>query len=434
MAKVNFTAGRIAAFKCPPEKTQAFLWDSAAPGLGLRATPSGKPAYIFQSEYQGRSLRMTIGGADARSIADARVKARELQSLIDDGRDPRAVKAELTAADLAKRQQARAEGVTVRDAWDHYIAERRSKWGELHYNDHIAKAKAGGLPSARGTRGRGVTIAGPLYPLMHLKLSELDAPTIEAWASAEASSRPTAARLAWRLLKVFLGWCAEQQQYAQILPSTNPAKTKKSREAFGKAQPKSDVLQREQLSAWFDAVRHIGNPAISACLQIILLTGARPGEVLALRWDDLNIKWRGLTIRDKVEGNREVPLTPYMASLLASLPRRSQWVFAGAKGEPISSPNRALSSANTVAGISGLTLHGLRRSFKSLTEWLEIPAGVVAQIMGHKPSATAEKHYTVRPLDLLRLHHEKIEAWILEQALIDFMPSSPGLRMVANGR
>ena len=36
--------------------------------------------------------------------------------------------------------------------------------------------------------------------------------------------------------------------------------------------------------------------------------------------------------------------------------------------------------------------------------------------MGHKPSATAKKHYTVRPLDLLRVHHERIEAWILEQA------------------
>ena len=45
---------------------------------------------------------------------------------------------------------------------------------------------------------------------------------------------------------------------------------------------------------------------------------------------------------------------------------------------------------------------------------------MVAQIQGHKPSATAEKHYKRRPLDLLRLHHEKIEAWILEQAGVTF--------------
>ena len=72
------------------------------------------------------------------------------------------------------------------------------------------------------------------------------------------------------------------------------------------------------------------------------------------------------------------------------------------------------------------TLHGLRRSFASLTEWLEVPAGVVAQIMGHKPSATAEKHYKRRPLDLLRVHHEKIEAWILEQAGIKMLPPRRG--------
>jgi integrase len=80
-----------------------------------------------------------------------------------------------------------------------------------------------------------------------------------------------------------------------------------------------------------------------------------------------------------------------------------------------------------VAAIDALTLHGLRRSFGTLSEWLEVPAGVVAQIQGHKPSATAEKHYRVRPLDLLRVHHERIEAWILEQAGIVFdAKAAPG--------
>ena len=99
----------------------------------------------------------------------------------------------------------------------------------------------------------------------------------------------------------------------------------------------------------------------------------------------------------------------------------------------LSVPNNPHTRACKAAGLDGLTLHGLRRSFKSLTEWLEVPVGVVAQIQGHKPSATAEKHYTVRPLELLALHHEKIEAWILEQAGIKFDPKvAPGaLRLVA---
>ena len=173
-------------------------------------------------------------------------------------------------------------------------------------------------------------------------------------------------------------------------------------------------------------MRQIGNPVAAAYLQTLLLTGARPGEVLGLRWEDVNIKWRGLTIRDKVEGERVIPLTPYVSQLIHALPRRNAYVFPSASrgkevGDVLSLPRSQHVGACKVAGIDGLTLHGLRRSFKSLTEWLEIPAGVVAQIMGHKPSATAEKHYTVRPLDLLRLHHEKIEAWILEQAGVPFV-------------
>ena len=226
-----------------------------------------------------------------------------------------------------------------------------------------------------------------------------------------------------------------------MLPSANPAKTKKARESLGKAGAKQDALLKEQLPAWFAAVGQQQNPVVAAYLQTLLLTGARAGEVLGLRWEDVNTKWRGLTIRDKdaskggADGVRLIPLTPYVWHLLQALPRRNEWVFssASAKGGRIVIARNNHHDACAVAGIEGLTIHGLRRSFKSLTEWLEIPAGVVAQIMGHKPSATAEKHYTVRPLDLLRIHHERIEAWILEQAgiVFDAKAAPSALRVVA---
>jgi len=441
MAKIAFTAGRVSGFKCPPDKKQAFMWDVTAPGLGLRATPAGKPAYVFQSVYQGKDIRLTIGSPAAWSIPDAQAKARELQRLIDEGKDPRdlkreaiAAQAEKQAAAAAKVEADKAAALPVGEAWAAYLEARRPHWGERHYTDHATLAKAGGEPAKRGTRGRGVTIAGPLHPLLGLALRDLTAPVIEAWAAREAQTRPTAARLAWRLLKAFLGWCAEQPEYAPVLPSVNPAKTKKAREALGKPKAKDDSLLKEQLPAWFAAVRSIGNPTVAAYLQTLLLTGARPGEVLAMRWDDLNTQWRGLTIRDKVEGERVIPLTPYVHHMLAALPRRNEFVFASSRNEntPLTEPNHAHDKACKVAAIDALTLHGLRRSFGTLSEWLEVPSGVVAQIQGHKPSATAEKHYRVRPLDLLRVHHERIEAWILEQAGIVFdAQAAPGaLRVV----
>jgi len=438
------------------------MWDATAPGLGLRVTPNGKPAYVFQTVFDGRDLRITIGNPSAWSIRDAQEKARELQRMIDEGQDPREVQREREAERQAKRQQEQSEAVTVGEAWAVYLEERRPHWGERHYADHINLSKAGG--EAMKNRGKSKTKPGPLHHFMPMTLKSMSAETVEQWANREGRDRPTVARLAWRCLKAFLNWCAEQPEYADLLPPRNPAKTKKTREALGKQGVKDDVLTREQLPAWFAAVRQIQNPVIAAALQVMLLTGARPGEVLDLQWDDVNTQWKGLTIRDKVEGERVIPLTPYVAQLLSTLPRRNQWVFSSTRllaqddanarrrerkaarrgmaaplgdlletsaSGRITKPNTPHARACAVAGIDGLTLHGLRRSFSTLTEWLETPAGVVAQIQGHKPSATAEKHYKRRPVDLLRVHHERIEAWILEQAGVQFTPAKvPRLSVV----
>ena len=440
--RVRLTAGRVDAFTCPAGKSQAFLWDTEAPALALRVTPTGRKTYVFESRLNGATLRLSIGTAADWPLEKARGEAQRLKVLVDSGTDPRELERQQQAAQAAERAAAVAKvkadkvaAVTVGEVWADYLEKRRPFWGDLHYRDHIDKAKAGGLPSGRRGGGKQLTKPGPLAALMPLSLKDLDQATIERWAADEGKTRPSSARLAWRLLTGFLTWCAEQPEYAALLPDKNPAKTKKAREALGKAGTKSDVLQREQLAAWFAAVQQIQNPIIAACLQMMLLTGARPGEVLALRWEDVNTQWKGISIRDKVEGAREIPATPYMLHLLAALPRRNEWVFSSPTSASgcLTEPNNPHTRACNAAGLEGLTLHGLRRSFKSLTEWLEVPVGVVAQIQGHKPSATAEKHYTVRPLELLRVHHERIEAWILEQAGIVFdAKAAPGaLRVVA---
>jgi integrase len=442
--RARLTAGRVDAFTCPAGKSQAFLWDTEAPALALRVTPTGRKTYVFESRLNGDTIRVTIGTAADWPIEKARGEAQRLKVLVDSGQDPREIERQQLAAQAADKAAAAAKveadkvaAVTVGEVWAAYIELRRPFWGELHYRDHIDKAKAGGLPSGRRGGGKQLTKPGPLAALMPLALKDLDQATIERWAANEGKTRPSSARLAWRLLTVFLTWCAEHAEYAALLPDKNPAKTKKAREALGKAGTKSDVLQREQLAAWFAAVQQIQNPVIAACLQMMLLTGTRPGEVLALRWEDVNAQWKGISIRDKVEGTREIPATPYMLHLLAALPRRNEWVFSSPTSASgcLTEPNNPHTRACKAAGLEGLTLHGLRRSFASLTEWLEVPAGVVAQIQGHKPSATAEKHYKVRPLELLRVHHERIEAWILEQAGIAFdAKAAPGALRVVAGR
>ncbi|OGA62775.1 MAG: preprotein translocase [Burkholderiales bacterium RIFCSPHIGHO2_01_FULL_64_960] len=425
--RINLTAGAIERLACPAGKQQAFMRDSQAPGLRVRVTAAGAKSFVYEAKLNRQTIRRTIGDVKLWSIEQARTEARRLAVVLDNGQDPRELERQHQADKAAEKAAATAKAVTVGEAWTVYLEARRPRWGARHYSEHLLLVKPGGVASKRAAGG--VTAPGILHPLTLLALRDLTAPTIEAWAERETQTRPAAARLAWRCLKAFLSWCAEQPEYAPVLSGVNPAKTNKARESLGKAGVKQDALLKEQLPAWFEAVRALQNPVIAAYLQILLLTGARAGEVLGLRWEDINTKWRGLTIRDKVEGTRVIPLTPYVWHLLAALPRRNGFVFssATAAGGCIVVPRNPHHDACAVAGIDALTVHGLRRSFKSLTEWLEIPAGVVAQIMGHKPSATAEKHYTVRPLDLLRVHHQRIEAWVLEQAGVVFdSKAAPG--------
>lgn len=420
---IALTTGVIDRLVCPDGKDQVFLRDALVPGLRVRVSSRGAKSFVFERKVGEKTIRKSLGDVRVLTIDEARAKARQAHLDLDAGLPVGG----LPDADMPA--SAPAAPATVGAAWAVYLADRKPQWGARHYSDHEKLASAGGRQSARGTRGKGVTKSGVLHPFMHLQLADITPGAVETWAVEQAKTRATQARLGTRLFGAFINWCEEQDAYAgQVPKGAASVKTKRVRQTLGKAKPKTDSLLREQLVTWFSAVRKMGNATQSAYFQVLLLSGARPGEVRDMRWADIDWAWSGLRIRDKIEGDRIIPLTPYVAELLTGLPRHGEWVFASADGGPISSPNHAHATACLVAGVPLVTLHGLRRSFKSLTEWLEMPAGVVAQIMGHKPSATAEKHYTVRPLDLLRMHHERIEGWMLEQGGVPF-----GEKAVADG-
>lgn len=424
----NFTASRVASFECESGKQQSMHWDGKTPGLGLRVTKAGSKSYIFEGWLHGKSLRITIGDSRTWTVGKAQAEATRLKNLIDQSIDPRQQKADLAAAAAAQRKEVTRRDIRVAEVWSTYIEARRHKWSERHLADHHNLAHAGGDKVEGRNR---VSEAGALAVLMPLRLAEIDAERVKTWLRDETVRRSTQAALAFRLLRAFLNWCSDTPDYRGIA-GVDACQARIAKDILPKKVAKTDCLQQEQLSAWFAAVRAIGNPVISAYLQTLLLIGSRREELAWLKWDDLDFRWQSITIHDKVEGERIVPLTPYVAALLTALPRRNEWVFSSTMAESgrLQEPSVQHRKACAVAGIEGLTLHGLRRSFSTLTEWVECPTGVVAQIMGHKPSATAEKHYKVRPLDLLRMWHTKIEAWILEKAGIEFSPAQQSLRAV----
>lgn len=414
---VNFTRGRVDRFACPTDKSEAFLWDAKTPGLGIRARKGGSRQYVFQARLHGRNLRMSIGPTDSWGIDDAQAEARRLRVLVDSGIHPREEQqAHAERAEAQRHEKVRA-AVTLSDVWPEYVAAREANWSESHRADHYKMMQAPGQARRRSNQ---LTKAGPLYEISTERLVDLDAARLLAWMDREKAGRPTVAARAYRLLRACLVWCDEQTAYRGLVdvPRVFSSSVRRS---VPKPRAKSDVIQREQLAPWFAAVRAIDNPVMATYLQALLLTGSRSTEMARLRWDDLDLRWNSMTLRDKVEGARDIPLTPYLAGLLSWLPRRNDWVFSSPTAESgrLTDANHRHTRVIKAAGLPHVTLHGLRRSFGTLSEWVECPVGVVAQIQGHKPSALAEKHYRQRPLDLLRMWHTRVEGWILAEGGVE---------------
>jgi len=444
---IELTAGAIERLTCPAGKQQAFLRDSKAPGLRVRATPAsaknpeGFKAFVYEAKLNRQTIRRTIGDVRVWDIEAARTEARRLAVVVrSDKADPRQIEAEQAAdkaaaitAAAAQVEADKAQAVTVGDIWPRYLAEgkpkRKDAFKPRYLADLTAMSGAGGVQKKRG---QGLTRPGPIYPLLALALGDVTEDALQLWFEREAVAGKHQAARALMMFRGFLRWCAARPEYKKLI-NRDAGRAPAILEELPPNTKRTDCLEDAQLPGWWQGIEQLSNRTASVYLRALLLTGARKEELAGLTWANVDFQWRKLTLADKVEKTRTIPLTPYLAQQLATLKRINEFVFASAsKAGRISDTRSSHAKALQSAGIEGLTIHGLRRSFSLLGEAAGAPAGAIAQVMGHKPSATAEG-YRPRSVDALRPYLERIESHILQQAGVTFdRTTEPGkLRVVA---
>lgn len=168
-------------------------------------------------------------------------------------------------------------------------------------------------------------------------------------------------------------------------------------------------------SAWM-CVRFLSSPAASVVLSIrCRYSGLRLGELLALRWRDVDLAAGWLTVgeaKTDAETRRRVKIRGALRDELAWLKARSSptsgsLVFPTSSGKPMSPSNvRNRVLAKTVARANerlaeagdaplpeGLTPHSLRRTFASLLYAIGVAAPVVMQELGHTHPGLALRIY-----------------------------------------
>ena len=417
------------------------LRDADKKGLRIRVTQAGGKHWQFETRLRsGRLFTRTLGEWPTVAIPDARAQAHALRGLTEKGIDPREQERERVAEQAARDAIAAAQSVTVADVWPRYLEEGKPKRRDAFKPGYLADlrvmAAAGG---EKKKRGEGKTRPGPLFPLMGLALPAINEDALSDWFNTEARTSKHQAARALMMFRGFLRWCAARPEYRSMV-NREAGKAAAIVEAMPQVTKRTDCLEAAQVAGWFEGTKKLANRTLATYLDALLLTGARREEMAALKWSDVDFRWNRLTLADKVESTRTIPLTPYLAQQLATLPRvkladgtASPYVFASnAKGGRITDPRAAMATVKRDAGISVLTVHGLRRSFSLLGEAAGAPAGAIAQVMGHKPSATAEG-YRPRSVDALRPYLAQIEVHILAQAGIVFdAQAAPGALRVVN--
>lgn len=186
MPRQRITLPRIAAFNPP---NGGYLWDEDMPRLAVRARPTGSKTFIFQGSFEGKDVRISIGGTDAWTIEAAREEARRLQRTIDNGHDPRDVIRHEKEARAAEEAARISEAEAMRIATE-AKAEDARRLAELRQKYNL---KALCTAYADGLRAKGKEkTARDVRSAFNVHIFEA-APDLAATPAREVTSRQIAA-------------------------------------------------------------------------------------------------------------------------------------------------------------------------------------------------------------------------------------------------
>ena len=133
----------------------------------------------------------------------------------------------------------------------------------------------------------------------------------------------------------------------------------------------------------------------AGALRLLMLTGCRAGEILTLRWADVDLEAGEIRLTDSKTGPRTVPLPPAAVRVLAGLPRPAgnPWVIAGREpGTRLSHMAYYLYRVRERAGLDHVRIHDLRHSFASRALALGESLTMIGKLLGHTKIQTTARY------------------------------------------
>jgi integrase len=400
------------------------VWCAKLPGFGVRVRPTGAMSYVAIYKTGGRNTpfrRVTIGSVNKLPLEKARAEAERILASAKLGAD--------TAAEKAAKNAEK----TVAEICDLYIKEGADLKKEStlvsdrsriarHIKPLIGKKRIGDLTRA--------DIERMMRDIANGKTAMDEKNDKPRSRSIVKGGKGTATRTV-RQLGGILTW-AVSQGYLERSPR---AGVKLYKDGKGERFLSGDELQRLG-DALRDAettglpwaenegkeakhrpkdkanAREVVSPYAVAAIRLLIFTGCRAGEVLNLRWSEVDFDHGVLNLPDSKTGAKKVLLAAPALKVLADLDRVGEYVIAGNDpNRPRSDIKRPWARITAYAGLGGLRLHDLRHSFASVGAASGMGLGVVGKLLGHASPATTAR-YSHLADDPVRRAGERIAAEI----------------------
>jgi len=360
--KLSFTQAAVERIRPPQEGRESYI-DAKTPGLVLRVGASGSKVFHVFRRMAGRPTRVTIGAFPGVTVEQARKQAARMTGELAQGKDP-----------AADRRKARGE-TTLSELFSLYLeghakAHKRT-WHEdqAQYERYLAGWNARRLSQVRQADAR----------QLHAKIGK--------------DNGPYAANRMLALLSAMFN-------YAAGLGYEGPNPVRGVRRF--KEQSRDRFLHADELRSFFKALAaDETEDAWRDFFTLALLTGARRGNILSMKWADLELT-RGLwRIPEAQSKNKEALLCILPPAAVEIIQRRaagnadqeadkqSSYVFPGrGRAGHIMDPTAPWKKILERAGIKNLRVHDLRRTLGSWQAAAGASLSIIGKALGHKNVAT----------------------------------------------
>ena len=334
-----------------PAAREYTVWDTRHAGLGVRVRPSGHRSFIYCRKGEGGSRRITLGPAALTGVDEARTKCLAIET--GERSDP----------------TERCPVIT--------FGEFVSGPGRAC----VDRCKPSTQKVVRWTlRARLLPAFGPM------PLDRITHASVTRWFDEYSQTAPGGANHALSVLLRILNHAVlcghlDTNPARGIKPNPRPKLTRfLSREEVHRLHRELDrhVVARPSYARQADIIR------------LLLLTGCRRGEIVSLRWKDVDRNT--LNLADAKAGPRRVFLNAQARAILERQPRAgSAWLFPSPldSGRPVSPHLPLWYMVRREAGIEDVRIHDLRHTYASHAVLQGVPLPVVSRLLGHKhPSMT----------------------------------------------